>query len=397
MSEAVYLNKLGVISPLGSEPEQILLRLLTGDRYGLVKDEGWVNDKALYVGKVTQALPQIEGDDPQWHCRNNQLLLAALEPIRESIDAAMARYGSDRVGIIVGTSTSGIGDAESALIQYQANGEVPGSYHYGQQELGNPSAFLAQLLGIDGPAYTISTACSSGAKALASARRLISTGICDVVIAGGADSLCKLTLQGFSSLEAVSAGLCNPFAQLRDGINIGEAAALFLVSKEPAAIALVGAGETSDAHHISAPHPEGLGAIAAMNIAMTDAGISPEHVDYLNLHGTATAQNDAMESIAVNRVLGEHTPVSSTKSLTGHTLGAAGALEAAFCWLLLSELNRDDGLPINAMIGEVDGTLPAINLIRKETSYLRKNANYMMSNSFAFGGNNIALVLKGER
>ncbi len=393
----VYLNEMSVVCPLGSDHPVVLEGLLAGRRDGMVIEDGWFRDRSVVVGRVATALMPLAERFQNWRSRNNQLLQAALQPLLPVVDDWKRRCGGERIGVVLGSSTSGIHDAEPALMQWSADATLLPGYHYEVQELGNPSAFVASYLGVSGPCFTISTACTSSAKALASARRLLNAGLCDMVIAGGADSLCKLTIQGFASLESLSAGYCQPFGEGRDGINIGEAAALFIVSREPAPVTLAGVGETSDAHHVSAPHPQGLGAIQAMLLALQDAGVSSAQVDYLNLHGTATPQNDAVESLAVNQVFGVQLPVSSSKALTGHTLGAAGALEAAFCWLLLSAQNVSNGLPPNRRDRPLDSTLPPLNLLTGEGHFERKDENFMMSNSFAFGGNNIALLLRGMR
>src|SRR5690606_28805698 len=297
------------------------------------------------------------------------------------------------IAVVLGTSTSGIQEATGGIARYLADGRFPSEYRYRQQELAAPAAFLADWLQLAGPAYAISTACTSSARALLSARRLLDLGICDAVLCGGVDSLCSLTLQGFGALEAVSAERCNPFSANRNGINIGEAAALFLMSREAGPIALLGCGASSDAHHISAPQPEGLGAQEAMRKALAEAGLTAEQIDYLNMHGTATVHNDAMESLAVHALFPAGVPCSSTKPLTGHTLGAAGALEAAFCWLCLSEANRDGLLPPHLWDGEADEQLPQLNLVDAGQRLAGSRPRRLMSNSFAFGGNNFSLIL----
>ncbi len=278
------------------------------------------------------------------------------------------------------------------------HGVWPADYHYRQQEIGSPAEFLARFLELPGIAYTVSTACSSSAKTLGSARQLLELDLCDAVICGGSDSLCKLTLNGFTALEAMSSARCEPFAANRDGINIGEGAALFLMVKNEYGdgILLAGIGESSDAHHISAPHPDGIGAEAAMRAALADAGIDVHAIDYINLHGTATPLNDAMESAAVYRVFGENTPCSSTKPLTGHTLGAAGATEAALCWLLLSDINSNRMLPAQINTATPDGTLAKIKLLRTTETLPNENILRMLSNSFAFGGSNAAVILEAH-
>ncbi|MGZ5000152.1 MAG: beta-ketoacyl-ACP synthase, partial [Methylomonas sp.] len=325
-------------------------------------------------------------------CRNNRLLLAALSQIKTTVDAMMDRFGPQRIGIVLGTSTSGVRNTELALCDAAETGHSPPSFHYKQQQIGAGADFLADYLGIAGPVYTISTACSSSGKAFASARRLIKLGLCDAVIVGGADSLCGLTVNGFAALESVSAGLCKPFGQHRDGINIGEAATLFVLSRQSGAVCLRGIGATSDAYHFSAPDPEAGSVIKAMRLALADAGITAERVGYLNLHGTATPLNDAMEAKAVHQVYGSELAVSSSKGMTGHTLGAAAALELGFCWMLLNSQDPHGALIPNMNDDQTDSGLPALNLV-VQGQKLGRPVDICQSNSFAFGGNNISIVV----
>jgi 3-oxoacyl-[acyl-carrier-protein] synthase-1 len=264
------------------------------------------------------------------------------------------------------------------------------------QETGGLAEFVARSLGLTGPAYTIATACSSSGKALAAAARLIRAGFADAALVGGVDSLCKMTVQGFAALEALSHGLCNPFSRNRDGINIGEAAAIFLLAPQPAAVRLAGTGETSDAHHVSAPDPTGKGAASAMAAALRHAGLTPADIAYLNLHGTATPLNDAMEGRAIHAIFGGATPCSSTKALTGHTLGAAGACEAAFLWLTLNtRYNPENWLPPHICDGEADPDIPTLNLAAPGAKLAPSGRRVAaMSTSFAFGGSNIAIALE---
>jgi 3-oxoacyl-[acyl-carrier-protein] synthase-1 len=268
---------------------------------------------------------------------------------------------------------------------------LPATFHYAQQEMGSPAAMLAGVLGLCAPAYTHSSACASAAKAMASAARLLATGMVDAVITGGVDTLCGFTVAGFSALESVSAEPCNPFSANRKGINIGEGAALFLMTREPAAVALRGWGESSDGHHISAPDPAGGGARLAINAALQRAGVTAAQVGYVNLHGTATLQNDAMESRVVHELFGDATTASSTKGATGHALGAAAALEAAFCWLAMQDDNREGRLPPHLWDGVPDPALPRLNLAAPGST-LGQPIDWALSNSFAFGGANAALV-----
>jgi len=392
---SVYLNALGLLCALGSGKRAVAERLFAGDSSGMRLQDGWVPGRSLPVGVVDAALPALPHAAPAQATRNNQLLLAAALEIESDIRQAIDHYGHSRIGVVLGTSTSGIHEATRGIKHYLEDGQFPADYHYEQQELAAPAAFLADWLQLSGPAYVISTACTSSARALLSARRLLDLGICDAVLCGGVDSLCQLTLNGFSALEAVAPERCNPFSRNRRGINIGEAAALFLMTREAGPIALLGAGASSDAYHISAPDPQGLGAQQVMRAALAEAGLDASQIDYLNLHGTATEHNDAMESLAVAAVFPNGVPCSSTKPMTGHTLGAAGALEAAFCWLSLSEFNRDRSLPPHLWDGEADPALPRLQLVSPAelaptgAGRLRR----MMSNSFAFGGSNISLIL----
>jgi 3-oxoacyl-[acyl-carrier-protein] synthase-1 len=391
-----YLNALGVICALGRDKQQVARNLFAGDCSGMRHEAGWVTDRAVPVAAVHDALAPIPPALAEQASRNNQLLLEAALQIRADIDQAIHTYGRARVGVVLGTSTSGIDEASRGLAHYIRDQQFPADYDYRQQELGAPANFLADWLQLSGPAYVISTACTSSARALMSARRLLDLGLCDAVLCGGVDSLCKLTLNGFSALEAVSAERCNPFSRNRNGINIGEAAVLFVMSRQRGAgpaIALLGAGASSDAHHISAPEPNGRGALQAMQQALDRAQLQAPQISYLNLHGTATQHNDAMESLAVATLFPQGVPCSSTKPLTGHTLGAAGALEAAFCWLSLSDDNRDQALPPHIWDGQADPALPTLQWVTASDRLTSIAPRYLMSNSFAFGGNNVSLII----
>ncbi|MHC8311503.1 beta-ketoacyl-[acyl-carrier-protein] synthase family protein [Pseudomonas sp. GT1P32] len=391
-----YLNALGVICALGRDKHEVARNLFAGDCSGMRSESGWVPERSLPVAAVRGALAPIPAELVKQSTRNNQLLLEAALQIRDDIDQAIQTYGRDRIGVILGTSTSGIDEASRGLAHYIREHQFPDYYDYQQQELGAPANFLADWLQLSGPAYVISTACTSSARALMSAQRLLDLGLCDAVLCGGVDSLCKLTLNGFSALEAVSEQRCNPFSVNRNGINIGEAAVLFLMTKvagDKPSIALLGSGASSDAHHISAPEPTGRGALQAMRKALGRANLQPEQIGYLNLHGTATQHNDAMESLAVSALFPAGVPCSSTKPMTGHTLGAAGALEAAFCWLSLSADNQTHTLPPHVWDGQPDPQLPALNWVTPTDRLASIAPRCLMSNSFAFGGNNVSLII----
>lgn len=381
---------MGIVGPLGAGKQETLRRLFEGSRSGLVLREGLIPDRAVYVGAVESSLPAVP---PRHATRNNQLLLAALDEIRADVAKAAIRFGRERVAIILGTSTSGVEEGERAFAFHRAHGAWPAGFEYRQQELGALAAFAAEMLDLRGPAYTIATACSSSAKVFATARRLIKTGLCDAAVVGGADSLCGTTLNGFAALEALSRDRSNPFSQNRDGINIGEAAAAFLVTAEEAPVGLRGVGESSDAHHMSAPDPAGRGALIAMQAALDDAGLAAGDLSYINLHGTGTPLNDSMEGTAVATLFGAGVPCSSTKGMTGHTLGAAGACEAAFLWLALHPDFTPGSLPPHVWDGVRDPAIPDIHLVDSKIAVPRDRPAAMMSNSFAFGGNNVSLIL----
>ncbi len=330
----------------------------------------------------------------QYDCRNNRIAVAALEQLRPAIEGALVKHGRDRIGVVMGTSTSGIASTEQAVRFWEASGGYPPGFHALQGVLGGLGEFVAAYLQLSGPVSTISTACSSSGNAFLTARRLLALDQCDAVVVGGIDSLCELTVRGFGSLEALAAQHCRPFTKDRDGINIGEAGAVFLMSRERSQVRFCGGGASSDAYHISAPHPDGEGAFRAMQNALSDAGIEPSDIGYLNLHGTGTVQNDAMECKAVNRLLGEHTPCSSTKTFTGHTLGAAAALEMGLCWLLLTSAG-DWRLPPSLHLDDLDPGLVPI-AITGHNDFERGKPRMCMSNSFAFGGGNVALIIGAD-
>ncbi len=384
----IYFSAVGMLNALGNNADEIAQNLVRGQAPGMMQSSEWlVQNQPCWMGYVTADLPAIPPAFSQHDSRNNQLLLAALEQIRPEVDEAIARFGHERVAVVLGTSTSGLDEGDRVVSRVH-HSEGIGKYHYYQQELGDPSRFLASYLGLSGPAYTLSTACSSSARAIISGRRLIESGLVDVAIVGGADTLSRMPANGFRSLESLSAERCKPFGQHRDGINIGEGVALMLMTKEPQQIALKGIGESSDAWHMSAPHPEGKGAIEAINMALADAALNLSEIGYINLHGTATPLNDQVESKVIHELFGETTPCSSTKHLTGHMLGAAGGGEAALSWLILT---RNLSLPVQDFSTFAqDTSLPPCGLLLASRELAQRN---ILSNSFAFGGNNTCLIL----
>ncbi len=329
-----------------------------------------------------------------WDCRNNRLAWMGLQAdgFAARVAAVRERVGAERVGVFLGTSTSGILQTEQAYRRRDpATGALPADFHYEQtHNTGSVGAFVQAALGLAGPCSVVSTACSSSAKVFASAARMLALGLIDAAVVGGVDSMCLTTLYGFQSLELVSPEICRPWDAGRRGISLGEAAAFALLERDAVAPSgwLRGAGETSDGHHMSSPHPEGAGAAAAIRLALEQAGLAPAQVDYLNLHGTATPSNDAAEDRAVASVFGPGgVRCSSTKGATGHTLGAAGGVEAVVCLLAL----QHGFVPGGANLQQADPALAA----RYVAGPAQPDASLrtVASNSFGFGGSNACLVL----
>jgi 3-oxoacyl-[acyl-carrier-protein] synthase-1 len=352
--------------------------------------------------KIDTHIGEVPGVDAQrlpralqiFNCRNNRLAELALQQdgFFDAVQAAAARCGRRRVGVFIGTSTAGIMQTELAYRARDAvSGALPPSFEYGTTH--NPFSvadYVRQRCRLEGPAVAVSSACASSAKAFGSARRMIEAGLIDAALVGGTDSLCLTTLYGFHSLQLSSPTPCRPFDAARDGISIGEAAAFALLERvpenlDPDSVLLYGVGESSDAYHMSAPHPEGLGAKRAMQAALTAASMEPGDIDYINLHGTGTPSNDRSESQAVTSIFGPTTPCSSTKGATGHTLGAAGALEA-----VISALAIQNGLmPGGVHTARVDPTLTAHYIKENRRAPVKR----VLSNSFGFGGTNCSLIL----
>jgi 3-oxoacyl-[acyl-carrier-protein] synthase-1 len=346
----------------------------------------------IWIGRV-QAAEGLAPPAPlaAFACRNTRLAELALlqDGFVSAVEAAVLRYGAARIAVVLGTSTSGIEETEQAWARSGRDGRLAG-YDYGRtHDLHALPRYVRARLGLQGPCVSISTACTSGARAFLDAGTLIAAGVVDAAVVGGADTLCRLTLHGFGSLELLAKGPTRPCAEDRDGISIGEAAAFALLERagpgDGGALGLLGAGASSDGHHMSSPHPEGHGAVAAMRAALDSAGLTPAQVGYVNMHGTGTRANDAMEDRAIARLFGDAVPCSSTKGWTGHTLGASGALEAAV-----------------AAICVVDGLVPGcLGVARPDPSFTAAIAvenraapiDHVLSNSFGFGGSNCALVI----
>lgn len=336
----------------------------------------------------------MRADLAAYDCRNNRLAQLGMEQdgFAKAVATARQHYGRERIGVFLGTSTSGILGTELAYRQRDTNtGALPASFDYvGSHNCYSVADYVQRALDLAGPSMVVSTACSSSAKVFGSAARMIQAGLCDAAIVGGVDSLCLTTLYGFNSLGLVSSQPCRPFDANRDGISIGEAAGFVLLEKssaqsDPDTVMLLGFGESSDAYHMSTPHPEGLGARLAIQAALHAAGLAPDDIDYINLHGTGTKSNDASEDQAVFDVFGSNTPCSSTKGSTGHLLGAAGVTEAIISALCIRHRFVPGGLNTRSL----DPALKSHYLLQNRQQAVK----HVLSNSFGFGGSNCSLVL----
>ena len=354
----ISITKVGAICNLGRNIDEIFNNASCG--------------KILHHN-IDFELPKI--DDKKYNLRCNQLLLELYNQLKTDIDFAIEKYGKDSVGIVVATTNSGIDEYE----------ETSNLDHL---KISNPSEYLKYLLGLNSFYCCVSTACTSGVKAFSTAKKLLENNICECVIVAGVDPIAKLPVSGFSALEVLTETRTNPFSKNRCGMNIGEGAALFLLEKDVEGVKLMGIGETSDAYNAATPDPEANEAIRAIKMALEEANLKPEQIDYINLHGTGTIANDLMESKAVNEVFGEKVYCSSTKPLTGHCLGAAASIEAALCIKTL----ETGIMPPHIFDGEYDCELPKIKLVTPK--YLKADKmDVCMSNSFGFGGTNAILIL----
>ncbi len=380
---------------LGSGADASLHALQSG-RSGLRPCDFQDVDLSTWIGRVDgiegQPLPAALS---RFECRNNRLAHLALQAdgFIERVDDAICRYGADRIALFMGTSTSGIGATEEAYRRCDGRGNLPDDFQPATTHvIYSITDFVRSYLQLKGAALTVSTACSSSAKVFAAAQRYLVAGLCDAAVVGGVDTLCLTTLYGFNSLDLVSSRRCKPWDASRNGINIGEGAGFALLEPEQAGgkgSLLLGSGESSDAYHISTPHPEGRGAALAMRLALSQAGVAADEVGYINLHGTATPSNDAAEDAAVMQVFGGQIPCSSTKGWTGHTLGAAGAIEAIFTLMAL----ESGFLPCSLNTEQQDEALSA-NLLLES---VQQDIACAMSNSFGFGGNNCSLLFGCDR
>lgn len=392
MIRPLYIEKFNFLCSLGCNKEAVWQKLISGTREGFIQKP--FCESVCYVAALNEndPLPQIE--NKLFDSAVNRISKAILSPMKDSIERAVSKYGKDRIAVLVGSCDNGSEASLNAVSYYKDCGKFPDGYTLDRQRADSPARYVAEFFGLSGITMNVSTACSSGGSAFASARNLIYGGFCDAALVGGADITSLPVVLGFASLEAVSPEPCNPFSKNRAGITLGNGGSFFLVTKdlsENSRLRIRGIGESADADHLTHPKADGEGAKAAMQAALADAELSPGDIDYLNLHGTGTRLNDSMESIAVKAIFLEGVPVSSTKALTGHTLGAAAALEIAFCALALSQKQNENFLPVHLWDSEYDPELPKLEFVKKGESV--KRLQTCMSNSFAFGGCNVSIII----
>lgn len=390
------LSSMGMVSVLGDTQEEILKRLLHEVPSTLNEGPKLLNERKFGVRNVEVPLANIPDELSSYRCRNNALALTAFKQVEEHVRTLLESKGDFRMGVVMGTSTSGMLSTEQALAFRKESGHFPQDFDYAQHEMNGLADFIAAYSGIAGPAYTISTACSSSAKVFASARALLEMEVCDAVVVGGSDSLCEFVLNGFASLEVLSAEVSNPMSRNRNGINLGEGACVFIMEHSPDGVQLRGVGESCDAHHMSSPEPDGYGAQSAMQKALKNAEMDPDEIQYLNLHGTGTRLNDEMEARAVQNTFPSVPFCSSTKPSFGHCLGAAGSIEAGICWMMLnSETNPEKqiALPPHYWDEKADENFPALDLVHPGQSISAQGEVNLMSSSFGFGGNNFSLIM----
>ncbi len=390
----VYIEDLGILTARNKGKKDVLAAILGGERDGLNPEQ---------IGEMTCHTARCSDEEAGLveTCGKSNDILSFLTICCREIDGTVremiSRYGSSRIAVVLGTSGYGSDEAYFAEEQRRKSGSFPSDYQLAYQQVHYPTDFVRDYFGTDGYCGTLATACASGAGAIVEGYKLLQAGLADAVIAGGVDNISESVLKGFISLEAVDQNKTIPFSRNRHGINIGEGAALLVLTKEKPgkdAVLIAGFGECSDAHHQTAPDPTGEGAAKAMRMALEQAGM--DRVDYINLHGTGTALNDSMEGKATAEVFPGNPFCSSTKAVTGHTLGASGAIELGLCYLLLTSYNPEKKLPPHIWDGEADPDIPGLNFCGKDTRL--ETIGSAMSNSYAFGGWDVSIIVKkGEK
>ncbi len=387
----IYLSNPGICCAAGNSLNELLDHVFSGNQDG-IKKTAVLNDE-FTVAHLDCS--DYEPVDIFYDTKITRIENTAIKQLEKEVLYVRDHFSSDRIAVCVGSCDNGSELSNQAHRSYFKNGKFPSEYELTQQGGAGSAAFIKEKYNISGPAFGFATACASSAQAIINGAQLIKSGLADAVIAGGVDLASATPLEGFSSLESLAENITNPFSKNRNGITLGDAAAFFILSKEPfpainsdEQLKLLGYGETSDAYHITSPDPDGKGAIKAMEKALQSAHLKASQIDYINLHGTGTKANDSAESKAVTTVFGNQVPVSSTKPITGHTLGAAGALELAICYGAIQEQK----LPVHVWDEEYDTTLPALDFV-KQDFIVEKPVLKCLSNSFAFGGSNASLII----
>ena len=395
----LYLSKPGIMSCGGNNIDELWQSVTCGNQKGIKKVTA-CNDEEYFAARIDESVLKPSG--ARYEMKIMRIENAALEQIKDDIEAVVSKYGADRVAVCVGSCDNGTEFSLAGHRKYFAEEKFPSDYNLEIQGADYVATFVAEKFGLTGPVNTFSTACSSSAGAMIKGAEMILAGIVDAAVVGGIDIASDTTLIGFSALEAVSSEITNPFSKNRHGITLGDGAAFFVMTRESlesSSIKLLGWGESADAYHMTSPDPSGAGAEKAIRRALENSRVSISEVGYINLHGTGTKFNDSMEGKAVDAVFGKagyKVPISTTKPVTGHTLGAAAALEAAICWKALVENNgKTDNvkLPLQIWDGERDEEIPELNIVDKKFNGSSGELKVCLSNSFAFGGANACLVL----
>lgn len=402
----LYLSKPGVMSCGGNNIDELWQAVTSGKQSGIKKVTA-CNGEEYFAARIDEGVLKASG--ARYEMKIMRIENAALEQISDDVNVAKERYGADRIAVCVGSCDNGTEFSLAGHRKYFAEEKFPADYNLEIQGADYVATFIAEKFGLAGPVNTFSTACSSSAGAIIKGAEMIMAGIVDAAVVGGIDIASDTTLIGFSALEAVSSEITNPFSKNRHGITLGDGAAFFVLTREPLerdsadstlpAVKLLGWGESADAYHMTSPDPSGVGAEKAIRRALENARLSVSEVGYINLHGTGTKFNDSMEGKAVNAVFGEagcKVPVSTTKPVTGHTLGAAAALEAAICWKAMVEnkgKKENVKLPVQVWDGERDEEIPELNIVDGKSGGKTGELKVCLSNSFAFGGANACLVL----
>lgn len=383
----IFISKPGLMCCAGNSLEELWTSVIEGNQKGIKKVKTGTNEE-FYAARIDDKY--LKKSSSRYDMRIMRIEEAALNQISDDIETVKAKYGPDRIAVCVGSCDNGTEFSIAGHKKYFEEAAFPEDYNIEIQGADYVATFISEKYGLTGPSTTFSTACSSSAGATIKAAELLKADLADAVIVGGIDIASDTVLIGFNSLEAVSSEITNPFSKNRHGITLGEAGVFYVLTKEDifgTKVQLLGWGESADAYHMTSPDPSGAGAEKAIRRALESANLSPKDVDYVNMHGTGTKFNDSMEAKAVDSVFGDYkVPVSTTKAVTGHTLGAAAALELAVCYSAVNNV----GLPKQIWDGVQDPELPVINIVDKPSD---KKSKICLSNSFAFGGANACLVI----